>query len=232
MARTGAVCVDRFEAGLVREDTGDVHPPNQRPEDGVRYRARSVSGVLPQAYVNRIEARAACEAAGKRLCTLGEWYRACRGPKGTTWPYGPSEKRGACNVMKPHLLGKLFGNDPRKWDYVKHFNAPELNLTPGWLAKTGEHAECTNDVGAFDMVGNVHEWVSDVVDASLEKKLPLRDDIRDKLERNTGHGIFMGGFYSTGDEHGKGCGFVTIGHEPRYHDYSTGFRCCKDAAKR
>ena len=66
------------------------------------------------------------------------------------------------------------------------------------------------------------------VGAPIDKKLPLREDIQKKLDVNTGHGIFMGGFYSTGDEHGKGCGFVTIGHEPKYHDYSTGFRCCKD----
>jgi formylglycine-generating enzyme len=39
----------------------------------------------------------------------------------------------------------------------------------------------------------------------------------------------MGGFYSTHGELGPGCTFTTIAHEPRYHDYSTGFRCCADA---
>ncbi len=228
MLRVGKICVDKWEAHLVVPGAPDrVHPHNQRPEVGVTYAARSANGVFPQAYINRIESRAACEAAGKRLCTLGEWYRACRGAKGSTWPYAWHEKRGACNVRKEHLLGRLFGNDPRRWDYFKHFNAPELNTTPGGLAKTGEHAECTNPAGTFDMVGNVHEWVSDVVDKSLEQKLPLRDDLRGRIDANTGHGIFMGGFYSTGDEHGEGCAFVTIGHEPKYHDYSTGFRCCK-----
>jgi formylglycine-generating enzyme required for sulfatase activity len=80
------------------------------------------------------------------------------------------------------------------------------------------------------MVGNLHEWVSDTVDRRLPLKLPLRDDIRDKIRVNTGNGIFMGGFYSTTSEHGRGCAFVTIAHEPKYHDYSTGFRCCRDAA--
>jgi formylglycine-generating enzyme required for sulfatase activity len=232
MAHVGKACVDRWEAHLVRLDERggeQIHPHNQRPEKGVRYLARSESGVLPQAYINRVEARDACNAAGKRLCTLSEWYRACRGSAGTTYPYGWSEQKKRCNVEKPHLLAQRFGSDPRRWDYARHFNDPTLDATPGWLAKTGEYSDCHSDYGTFDMVGNLHEWVSDVVDRSLEKKLPLRDDIRDKLDVNTGHGIFMGGFFSTGSEHGRGCGFVTIGHEPAYHDYSTGFRCCKDA---
>ena len=40
----------------------------------------------------------------------------------------------------------------------------------------------------------------------------------------------MGGFYSTTSELGPGCYYTTVAHEPRYHDYSTGFRCCSSAA--
>jgi len=47
---------------------------------------------------------------------------------------------------------------------------------------------------------------------------------------DAGHGIFMGGFFSTKSQHGAGCRFITIGHDPTYHDYSTGFRCCLGAA--
>jgi sulfatase modifying factor 1 len=233
MTRVGRSCVDRWEAHLVVRDADGSftpYPANHRPEKGVSYEARSEPGVYPQAYVNRIESRAACEAAGKRLCSIAEWYRACRGPKGTTYPYGWHELRGKCNSGKAHLLSRMYGRDPRRWDYVKQFNDPALDVEPGFLAKTGEYAECTNERGAFDMVGNVHEWVSDIVDDQLEKKLPLQDDLRGRIPMNWGHGIFMGGFYSTTREHGEGCGFVTFGHEPAYHDYSTGFRCCKDAA--
>jgi formylglycine-generating enzyme required for sulfatase activity len=224
MALVGRVCIDRWEARLFEGDT--PHPHNQRPKDGVKYSARSSAGVFPQAYINRLEAAAACEASNKRLCTLGEWYDACRGKKRRTFPYGVAEKKGVCNAGKPHLLAKVFGKRPEKWTYAA-FNDPMLNLEPGFLAKTAAHAECVTDSGVFDQVGNVHEWVSDVVDRSLEAKLPLRDDIRGKLDSRLGHAIFMGGFYSTTNEHGEGCGFVTIGHEAKYHDYSTGFRCCK-----
>lgn len=228
MALAGKVCIDRWEARLF---VGDVpHPHNQRPKEGAKYAARSERGVFPQAYVNRLEAQAACEASGKRLCTLAEWYTACRGTQRRTFPYGTSEKKGVCNAGKPHVLAKLYGTRPDRWTYAA-FNDPRLDIEPGFLAKSAEYAECKSDYAVFDQVGNLHEWVSDVVDESLERKLPLRDDIRDKLRKNHGHGIFMGGFYSTTNEHGEGCGFVTIGHEPKYHDYSTGFRCCKARAQ-
>jgi formylglycine-generating enzyme len=231
MSRVGPACVDRWEAHLVEigPDGKEIaHPHYDRPKQGARYAARSASGVLPQGYVNRHEAKAACEAAGKRLCRLTEWYRACIGSKRAIYGYGTTYQKGVCNAGKPHLLGRLFGNNPGNWRYDDHFNSPKLNQEPGFLARTGEHAGCTNDNGVFDMIGNLHEWVRDPVDRSLEHKLPLRDDIRRKIGVNLGKGIFMGGFYSTISEHGRGCAFVTPGHEPRYHDYSTGFRCCAD----
>lgn len=230
MARVKNTCVDRWEAHLVTTD-GAAHPHYQRPESGVSYAARSAPSVFPQGYVNRLEASAACKASGKRLCKLTEWYAACIGPKKQTYGYGPNYVRGRCSAAKPHLLGKLFGTDPRNWGYSEHFNNPKLNQEPGFLDKTGANAECKSELGIYDMIGNLHEWVSDHVDRSLVTKIPLRDDIRGKIQINTGHGIFMGGFYSTLSEHGRGCTFLTPGHEPKYHDYSTGFRCCKDAAQ-
>ena len=217
---------------VVKDDgTTVVHSPYERPEEGVRYEARSAPGVVPQAYINRNESKAACEAAGKRLCNLSEWYRACRGPRGFMYPYGPRMDRTKCNVSKPHLLSRMHGNRPGNWKYDEHFNDPKLNQEPGFLARTGEYEQCGSGYGNADMVGNLHEWISDHVGPSLANQIPLRDDIRDKLEKRAGNAIFMGGFYSTTSEHGRGCAFVTIGHGRNYHDYSTGFRCCKNAAR-
>lgn len=234
MAAIGTYCVDKWEAHLAAvlpDGTSSIHSPYERPAKSTRYEARSEPNFVPQAYINRIAAKAACEAAGKRLCSLSEWYRACRGPRGFLYPYGTTMTPGACNTSKPHLLSRIHGNDPRGWKYDEHFNDPRINQEPGFLARTGSHSQCISGYGVADMVGNLHEWVSDVVDASLEGKIPLRDDIRAKIGKNTGNGIFMGGFFSTTSEHGRGCAFITIGHEPKYHDYSTGFRCCKDARR-
>jgi sulfatase modifying factor 1 len=38
----------------------------------------------------------------------------------------------------------------------------------------------------------------------------------------------MGGYFSSHGEHCRGCAYVTATHAPDYHDYSTGFRCCRD----
>lgn len=232
MAAAAGVCIDRYEAHLLHKELdGSLkpHPPYERPLDGV-FVARSEAGVKPQGYVSRVEAARACENAGKRLCTVTEWFNACRGSAESTYPYGPQYEKGRCNVGKPHLLSILFGKDPKAWRYDEHFNAPELDRRPGFLANTGEYAGCVGGYGVYDLVGNLHEWVSDRVDLSLAEKVPLTDGIRRKLRANTGKGIFMGGFFSTTDQHGQGCNFVTAAHEPAYHDYSTGFRCCQDAS--
>ena len=100
---------------------------------------------------------------------------------------------------------------------------------PGFLAKTGSYDRCVSAHGVYDLVGNLHEWISDRVDHSLPQKILLHEDIGASIPENIGKGIFMGGFYSTTDQHGPGCRFVTPGHGPRYHDYTTGFRCCADA---
>lgn len=139
---------------------------------------------------------------------------ACRGTPPSSYNRG-----------KSHLLPALFPERGWSFDYEDHFNSPALNEVPGFLARSGEHALCVSDAGAHDMVGNLHEWVRDPVTrqfiAQFEQEMP-----RQWQPVRSGNGIFMGGFYSTTSEHGAGCAFTTVTHEPGYHDYSTGFRCC------
>src|SRR5262245_966114 len=233
MAHIGRFCIDRYEASLVvRADDGSTSPWSHvaRPEKGRHYEARSTPGVFPQAYISRVEAQAACKAAGKRLCSMAEWQRACRGSKWTTFPYGNRYRSGRCNSGKPHLLPQRFGNNPLLWKYDENFNDPTLDQEPGYLAKSGEYDACGGELGVYDLVGNLHEWVSDSVDEALMDKLDGEDVERHKQPWRDGNGIFMGGFFSTTGELGPGCRFITVAHEPTYHDYSTGFRCCSTAA--
>ncbi|TKD12563.1 formylglycine-generating enzyme family protein [Polyangium fumosum] len=231
MIKSGRACVDRWEAHLATKTVDGVVTPwphYDRPEKGTFYLAMSGAGFYPQAYISRVEAAEACAHAGKRLCSRAEWTRACKGGKGYRYPYGNKGQRGACNTGKLHLLEKFYGRSRGAWTY-EVFNDPKLDREPGFLAKSGEYETCGSDEGAFDMVGNLHEWVSDAVGSDIEDVL-LRDEVeRKKQPWRVGNGIFMGGFFSTTLEHGPGCAFTTIAHEPTYHDYSTGFRCCMDA---
>jgi formylglycine-generating enzyme len=230
MAPVGPSCVDRYEAHLVAADAAsEPHSPYERPRPDRRYRAVSAPGVVPQAYVSRFEAAAACQNAGKRLCRADEWLRACRGSHDQEFPYGPKELPGRCNTHKPHLLPRVFGaNTTLTFDL--HYNSPKLNQAPGFLARTGEYSGCVNDYGLFDMVGNLHEWVADDVTRSLARRiaLPYGEDRMGPA----GSGAFMGGYFSSQGEHGTGCRYITTNHRPDYHDYSIGFRCCTEAAAR
>jgi sulfatase modifying factor 1 len=236
MAQVETSCVDRYEAHLViRGPHGELapHPHYLRPEEGVVYEARSEPGVFPQAYISRVESEAACAAAGKRLCSRSEWQRACsnrrEGRPGTTYPYGASFQPKRCNAEKAHLLTLLFGADPTRWRYAQ-FNDPILSQEPGFLAETGAYDGCVGDAGVYDLVGNLHEWVSDVADSAFEARLRGEGIARSFQYWSPGNAVFMGGFYSTHGELGPGCTFTTVAHEARYHDYSTGFRCCADAS--
>jgi hypothetical protein len=200
----GRFCIDRYEASLV-----EILPSGEEqafsPFSTVRLervRAVSEANVYPQGYVSATQAEQACVASGKRLCKVAEWQQACRGPENKRYGYGDEREVGRCNDNGKNPVMSLFG--PR-YDGTT-MNRPQLNQMEGTLTKTGEREGCSNGYGVHDMVGNLHEWV---------------DDRR---------GTFYGGYYQdvASYGHGDGCGYVTTAHEARYHDYSTGFRCCAD----
>jgi len=126
----GAFTIDAFEASL----QGDV--------------AVSAAGAVPASGVTWFEASAACEAAGKRLCTEGEWLSACTGTvaadangdgaysdevTGNRYPYGTWRQEGWCVTKR----------DPE---------------APGDLV-TGTHPRCVSEAGAYDLEGLMKEWV-------------------------------------------------------------------------
>jgi formylglycine-generating enzyme required for sulfatase activity len=205
----GRFCIDRFEASLV-ELTGRGHArpwsPFEVPARGARYRAVSRSGVFPQGYVSQVQARAACEAAGKRLCTSAEWLTACRGPSPTTFPYGDVRIPGRCNDDGINPVPRVFRGSRDVFHFTQ-MNDPRLNQQPRTLARTGQFRRCSNRYGVRDMVGNLHEWTD---------------------ERHGNLGVFRGGYYADTHINGDGCNYATRAHGPGYHDYSTGFRCCAD----
>ncbi|AKV01921.1 hypothetical protein AKJ09_08584 [Labilithrix luteola] len=202
-------CIDRYEASLVEVlPNGDerTFSPFESVE-GREVRAVSEPHVFPQGYISAVEAQHACAASGKRLCAVGEWRKACRGPAARTFGYGNRREPGRCNDRGRNPVIALYGRGHWTW---RTMNEPQLNQLENTLSRTGDHVECTNGYGVFDMVGNLHEWVADP------------------------NGTFYGGYYQDVQSvgHGEGCGYLTTAHEARYHDYSTGFRCCADLTPR
>jgi sulfatase modifying factor 1 len=85
-------------------------------------------------------------------------------------------------------------------------NDPRLHELERTVSPTGTFADCTNEYGVFDMVGNLHEWLAGP------------------------KGVFAGGYFMDTYQNGEGCEYRTRARRFDYHDYSTGFRCCVDAA--
>jgi formylglycine-generating enzyme len=207
----GAYCIDRYEAYVAELLPGDklrrhsVHEPLDRTK---RYKALNRKGRMPQAYISKEQAEQACFNAGKRLCSDSEWVTACKGKKPTAWPYGDDHQPGRCNDAGVSHFIKLFGTDGREppqsvysW---QNLNDPRLNQAKNTCAPAGAFGKCKNSFHVYDMVGNLHEWTA------------------------AAGGTFRGGYYLDVKKHGHGCDYKTTAHNPKYHDYSTGFRCCAD----
>lgn len=202
-------CIDRYEASTVEVLSGGRtrrHSP-YAPVDGIKVKAVSKRGVVPQAYISRNEAEEACHNAGKRLCSDDEWLFACKGKRPTLWPYGTDHKDGYCNDAAVSSFNHYYGvsgAEPEKSAYTwANMNDPRLNQLKGSLSPTGKFRRCKNAFGVHDMVGNLHEWTA------------------------SRSGTFRGGYYLDTHINGEGCEYKTTAHDAKYHDYSTGFRCCK-----
>lgn len=208
--RARAFCIDKWEASLIElQGKQEIDHAPYEPVTKLKVKAVSRAGVIPQGYISKNEAEAACKAARKRLCTGEEWQFACRGKKPTTFPYGDERKEGYCNdsgraplaLLHPGMGDAIFAS-------AEALNDPRINRAPNTVAKTGQFSKCKNAFGVFDMVGNLHEWTADVSGT---------------------HGTFRGGYYQDTHNNGDGCKYKTVAHDVTYHDYSTGFRCCADS---
>lgn len=98
---------------------------------------RFKKGAYPWNYISRDQAALACAKAGKRLASAKEWYQAALGT--------------------PDYKEDLWSGEDCQVD-------GNWREQPG---TAGSGASCFSAAGAYDMIGNVWEWVDgDIIDGS------------------------------------------------------------------
>lgn len=171
-----------------------------------RYEWPNEKDAIPTVLVDWNHAKSACASVGKRLCTEDEWNFACEGEGMLPHVYGYERDATKCNIDKPYRARR-----GRFRHYDKCMADPECALRLHAIdqrAPSGSFAECVSPFGAFDMNGNVNEWVE-----LPGEKAPNRSGLK-------------GGWW--GPVRNRCRPTVTF-HKEEDYGYEAGFRCCADA---
>lgn len=183
-----------------------------------RYEAPNEKGTKPLLMQSLDDARSWCEARGKRLCTEDEWRRACKGPEGWSYPYGPTYDEHACNHDKKWRVvswGKLAA-----WpSEASRTEAKRLDQSE----PSGSRERCRSAEGVYDLVGNAAEWV---VKTRAHPEACLTPE--QEAHRHVVQGCYWSKCYRP--PHTPTCDYVNCSHGEGFRSYEFGFRCCRDRA--
>lgn len=173
-----------------------------------RYEAPNMAGALPLAMRNALDGEDWCAARGKRLCTEAEWVRACEGLPAKPYPYGETYQRGTCNDDETWISPNW--TTLGTWPSASAM-AEADRLYQGEMS--GSNAACVSQDGAYDLTGNVAEWV--------RRSFPNANNYDHVMKGCYWAGCFGGAPPS--------CAFVNPAHPSGFRSYEAGFRCCVPA---
>jgi formylglycine-generating enzyme required for sulfatase activity len=172
-----------------------------------RFEYPNLEGVRPVVMVSWQDAKAACEAEGKRLCTSSEWTLACEGAERLPYPYGYARDSSACNIDRPHP-----DVDEEALSSPRAIASEVARLDQ--RVPSGAMPRCKSPYGVQDMTGNVDEWV---VNEKHFGPLPADGSERPFIS------ALKGGYW--GPVRNR-CRATTTFHNEWFRYYQIGFRCC------
>jgi|GEM_PF-1010701 len=143
-------CMDAYEASVDEElSLGAVEQSatSSSGDGSTTASANSIRFALPTSGVSWFQANAACQNAGKRLCSAKEWITACRGDQDRTYPYADNYERGTCN-----------GHDSGRRGLVQ--SGAMFEVKPDPLTGKDRAFGCVSQHGVYDLSGNLWEWNS------------------------------------------------------------------------
>ncbi len=157
------------------------------------------------------DAKAYCEWAGRHLPTEAEWEKAARGTDSRIYPWGNQNVAGDLLNLADQNLDVSWAR--KSMDDGYQFAAP-----------VGHYPNGASPYGAYDMAGNVQEWLADWYDENYYASSPIKNPTGPAIGQ--GHVLRGGGWND-----GKGSVRVAYrNHDsPEGRSDSTGFRCAQSA---